>query len=64
VQIGVSTLVGLEPIPFPDLVRWCAAHEIYALEVNVGPGYPKIGGASYGGHLDLEAIVRDGPGIV
>ena len=63
-QIGVSTLVGLEPIPFPDLVRWCAAHGIYALEVNVGPGYPKIGGASYGGHLDLDAIVRDGRGIV
>lgn len=63
-DIGVASLIGVEPIPFPDLVRWAAAHDIPALEVNVGPGFPAIGGAPFGGHLDLEAIITDGPGAV
>jgi sugar phosphate isomerase/epimerase len=64
VQIGIASLIGVEPIPFPDLVRWCAAHGLDSIEVNVGPAFPQIGGASYRGHLDLERIVRDGPGEV
>ena len=63
-DIGVASLIGVEPLPFPDLVRWAAAHAIPALEVNVGPGFPPIAGGAYGGHLDLDAIVASGPGPV
>jgi sugar phosphate isomerase/epimerase len=62
--IGIASLIGVEPIPFPDLVNWCAANGLDAIEVNVGPAFPQIGEASYRGHLDLERIVRDGPGQV
>jgi len=60
VNIGVASLIGVEPIPFPDLVQWAAAHDISALEVNVGPGFPAIGAAPYGGHLDLDGIIANG----
>jgi sugar phosphate isomerase/epimerase len=63
-KIGVASLIGVEPIPFPDLVRWCAAHRLEAIEVNVGPKFPPIGDAAYPGHLDLEGIVANGPGPV
>ena len=63
-QIGIASLIGVEPIPFPDLVRWCEANDLRAIEVNVGPAFPPIAGASYPGHLDLNRIVRDGPGFV
>ncbi len=63
-DIGVASLIGVEPIPFSDLVQWCAANRIRALEVNVGPGFPPIGGATYGGHLDLADIIANGPGAV
>ena len=63
-NIGVASLIGVEPIPFPDLVQWAAAHDIPALEVNFGPGFPRIGEALYGGHLDLDAIVASGSGAV
>lgn len=61
-NIGFSTLVGVEPTPFPELVEWSAAHNIRTLEVNVGPGYRPINGASFPGHLDIPAIARDGGG--
>lgn len=63
-KIGFSTLVGVEPTPFPELVRWSAANGIRAMEVNVGPGYGPIAGADFSGHLDLAGILRDGPGEV
>lgn len=64
VKLGIASLIGVEPIPFPDLVRWCAANDLDAIEVNVGPAFPEIAGAAYPGHLDLERIVLDGPGAV
>lgn len=63
-NIGVASLIGVEPIPFPELVQWAAAHDIPALEVNVGPGFPSIGDASYGGHLDLDGIIANGSGPI
>jgi sugar phosphate isomerase/epimerase len=63
-QVAFASLVGVEPMPFPTLVREAAARGLYAIEVNVGPGYRPIEDAAYPGHLDLEAIVRDGPGRV
>lgn len=63
-QIGFASLVGVEPRPFPDLVREAARLGLEAIEINVGPTFKPIAGAPYPGHLDLEAIVRDGPGPV
>lgn len=63
-KIGFSSLVGVEPMPFPELVEWSAANGIEAIEVNVGSNYGRIDGASYGGHLDIETIARDGPGDI
>ena len=60
-KIGFASLIGVEPIPFPELVQWAGTNGLHALEVNVGPGFPKIDGAQYGGHLDLLSILRDGP---
>lgn len=51
-------------MPFADLLRRSSAAGLEAVEINVGPAYPRIGDASYPGHLDLDAIVRDGPGAV
>lgn len=61
-KIGFSSLVGIEPTPFPELVGWSAENGFDAIEVNVGPAYAPIDGASFPGHLDLERIVREGPG--
>ena len=63
-EIGFATLIGVEPLPFAELVRRAAEHGLTALEVNVGPAFPPIDGADFPGHLDLHAIVRDGPGPV
>ncbi len=60
-KIGFASLIGVEPMPFPDLVTWAGANGLHAIEVNVGPAYTRIGDASFPGHLDLPAIVRDGP---
>ncbi len=59
-QIGFATLIGVEPTPFEELVAWAGANDLRALEVNVGPGYRPIGGASFPGHLDIPAIVANG----
>jgi sugar phosphate isomerase/epimerase len=64
VEIGFASLVGVEPMPFAELVKRASDNGLRAIEVNTGPGYAPIAGASFGGHLDLEAIVRDGPGPV
>src|ERR671933_687420 len=63
-QVGFASLVGVEPLPFPELLRRAASHGLETIEVNVGPGYPRIAGADYPGHLDLRAIVEQGPGPV
>jgi sugar phosphate isomerase/epimerase len=60
-NIGFASLIGVEPMPFDELVPRAAAHGLTAIEVNVGPTFPSIAGAPFPGHLDLEAIVRDGP---
>jgi len=61
-KIGFASLIGVEPTPFPDLAAWAGANGLHAIEVNVGPAYPVIGDAAFPGHLDLPAILRDGPG--
>jgi sugar phosphate isomerase/epimerase len=63
-KIGFASLIGVEPIPFSELVTVASANGLQALEVNVGPSFPRIGGAQFHGHLDLAAIVEHGPGQV
>ncbi len=63
-KIGFASLIGVEPIPFADLLSWSAANGLEAIEVNVGSNFPRIGGADYPGHLDLAKIAKDGPGDV
>ncbi len=59
-KIGVSSLVGIEPQPFPELVTAMGELGFDSVEVNVGSNYPVIGDATFPGHLDLQAILRDG----
>jgi sugar phosphate isomerase/epimerase len=61
-KIGFASLVGVEPMPFRDLVTWAGVNRLDAIEVNVGSGYKPIAGAPYGGHLDLAGIAKNGPG--
>lgn len=61
-KIGFASLIGVEPTPFPELVQWAGENGLRAIEVNVGPTFAAIDGASFPGHLDLAAILRDGPG--
>ncbi|MDQ2784834.1 MAG: sugar phosphate isomerase/epimerase [Chloroflexota bacterium] len=61
-KIAFASLVGVEPMPFPTLLARAEAAGLDAIEVNVGPTFPRIAGAAYPGHLDLDAILRDGPG--
>jgi sugar phosphate isomerase/epimerase len=63
-KIGFATLVGVEPMPFADLVAWASANEIYALEVNCGGNSQVIGNAAYNGHLDVGSIAKNGPGEI
>ena len=46
VKIGFASLIGMEPMPFPDLVARAAAHRFDAIEVNVGANFVRIGDAS------------------
>ncbi len=61
-QFGVSSLVGIEPLPFPEFLRQAQGHGLETVEINVGPTFKKIDGADFPGHLDLAALERDGPG--
>ena len=61
-KIGFASLIGVEPMPFAELLRWSAANGLEAIEVNVGSNFPEIGGAGFPGHLDLAKIAREGPG--
>lgn len=60
-HIGFSSLVGLEPTPLPELAAWSAANGFTTVQLNVGPSYAPIDGASFPGHLDLAGVLRDGP---
>ena len=61
-QIAFASLVGIEPLPLAELLRRASERGITGIEINVGPTFPVIGDAGYRGHLDLDAILRDGPG--
>src|SRR4051812_15667324 len=61
-KFGIASLVGIEPLPFPELLRQARALGLETIEVNVGPGFARIANAGFPGHLDLEGILRDGPG--
>src|SRR5215211_813105 len=63
-RIGFASLVGVEPVPFSELVRWSAEHGLESIEVNLGPSYPIIGDATYPGHLDPAAIIASEPGPI
>ena len=60
-KIGFASLVGLDPKPIEEVVAWAAANGFQSMEVNTGPTYSIIGDATYHGHLDLGAILNDGP---
>ena len=63
-KIGFASLIGVEPLPFPELVRRAGQQGLETIEVNVGPAFRPIAGAPYPGHLDLRALVEDGPGPI
>ena len=63
-EIGFATLIGVEPMPFAEVALRAGEEGLTALEVNVGPAFPRIGGAGFPGHLDVAEVVRDGPGAV
>lgn len=63
-EIAFASLVGIEPLPFAELLRQAHGYGLRAVEVNTGPNFRVIGEASFRGHLDLAAVVRDGPGRV
>lgn len=60
-QFGVSSLVGIAPVPLPEFLRQARAYGLDTVEINVGPTFAQIAGAAYPGHLDLAGIARDGP---
>ncbi len=61
-KLAFASLVGVEPMPFEELVRRASAIGVDGIEVNCGPTYPGRGDGPEGGHLDLRRIVADGPG--
>jgi sugar phosphate isomerase/epimerase len=63
-KIAFASLVGVEPLPFGELVERASGLGMDGIEVNVGPTYGPIGGATFPGHLDVDAILRQGPGPV
>ena len=63
-KLGFASLIGVEPMPFADLVQWSADHAFDALEVNVGMNFPTIGDTQFHGHLDIHRIAQEGPGEV
>jgi sugar phosphate isomerase/epimerase len=60
-KIGFSSLVGVEPTPLPELLAWSAANGFDTIQLNTGPSYGPIDGAAFPGHLDIGAVLRDGP---
>jgi sugar phosphate isomerase/epimerase len=56
IEVGVATM-GL---PFIEVARWAGAHGVGWLEVMAGPVFRPPGPDD----LDLEGVVRDGPGRV
>lgn len=60
-QFGVSSLVGIAPLPLPEFLRQAQAYGLDTVELNVGPTFARIAGADYPGHLDLARIARNGP---
>ena len=63
-KIGFASLIGVEPMPFPELLTWAATNGLAAIEVNVGSNFPDIDGAGFPGHLDLKTIAAHGPGEI
>jgi sugar phosphate isomerase/epimerase len=63
-KFGISTLVGIEPLPLPELARRASELGLESLEINVGPTFQPIGDAAYPGHLDLAAVTQGGAGAV
>jgi sugar phosphate isomerase/epimerase len=63
-KLGFASLIGMEPMPFADLIRWAGKHRFQAIEVNVGSNFARIGDAGFPGHLDLRSIIPDGPGAI
>ncbi|MGH7910271.1 MAG: sugar phosphate isomerase/epimerase family protein, partial [Candidatus Dormibacteraceae bacterium] len=60
-KLGFASLVGVEPMPFHELVERAAAIGVDGIEVNCGPTYRGKGDGPDGGHLDLRRIVAEGP---
>ncbi|HTT88556.1 MAG TPA: sugar phosphate isomerase/epimerase [Acidimicrobiales bacterium] len=62
--IAFASLVGIEPVPLADLVKRVESSPLDAIEVNCGPTFPPILDASFGGHLDVDDVLRHGPGPI
>ncbi|MEZ4500553.1 MAG: hypothetical protein R2839_10870 [Thermomicrobiales bacterium] len=60
-KLSFASLVGLDPLPIQGVIAWAADHDVDGLEVNTGQAFPVIGDNHYAGHLDLEAVLADGP---
>jgi sugar phosphate isomerase/epimerase len=61
VKLAFASLVGIERMPFADLLPRAAVIRVDGIEVNCGPTYPPVGDGAEGGHLDLRSIVAEGP---
>src|SRR5690242_16817742 len=60
IEVGVATM-GL---PFTEVARWAGEHGVRWLEVMAGPVFIPPGQPAGPDALDLEGVVRDGPGRV
>lgn len=63
-QLAFASLVGIEPMPFARLVARASEIGADGIEVNLGPKFRPIDGASFGGHLDTDAVVRGETGEI
>lgn len=63
-EIGLASLIGIEPMPFAAFVARASEQGMTTFEVNVGPSFPRIADAPFPGHLDLTAIARAGSGPI
>ncbi len=63
-RIAFASLVGVEPMPLVDLVKRVAPGPVDGIELNFGPTFAPIQDATFGGHLDIDDVLRHGPGPV
>jgi sugar phosphate isomerase/epimerase len=60
-KIGFATMIGVEPMPFEEEVRKASERGLDALEVNVGSKYASEPGDGPVEHINVEAVLQEGP---